>query len=85
MSPTDTPAEFLTVSEVAKLLRVERKTIYEAIRRDQLPGVIRLGRAIRIHAATLRAHLSGEARPHDDPPGPLISSCGADGLRPTKE
>jgi excisionase family DNA binding protein len=38
----------LTVDEVATLLRVDRKTIYEMIRRGELPGVRRIRRAIRV-------------------------------------
>lgn len=39
--------EILTADEVAKLLRVNRKTVYEAVHAGQLDGVIRLGRALR--------------------------------------
>lgn len=53
-SPPDrnTP-DFLTVEEAADLLRTDRKTVYMAIRRKQLPGVMRLGRSIRIRRADL--------------------------------
>lgn len=40
--------DVLTVDEAAALLRVNRKTLYEAIRLNQVPGILRLGRAIRI-------------------------------------
>jgi excisionase family DNA binding protein len=39
----------LTVDELAKVLRVDRKTVYNLIARGELPGVRRLGRAVRIH------------------------------------
>jgi excisionase family DNA binding protein len=39
--------EFLEADEVAALLRVDRKTIYEAARRGDIPGVIRIGRSLR--------------------------------------
>lgn len=42
---------FLTVDEAAALLRVNRKTLYEAIRLDQEPGVVRIGKALRIRRA----------------------------------
>jgi excisionase family DNA binding protein len=45
--------EMLTVDEAAALLRVNRKTVYEAIRRKQLPGVIHLGRTIRVSRSAL--------------------------------
>jgi excisionase family DNA binding protein len=45
----------MTVREVAELLRVEKKKIYEMVARDQLPGARRLGRLIRVsRAAVLR-------------------------------
>jgi excisionase family DNA binding protein len=37
----------LTVDEVAQLLRVNRKTVYELLTRGELPGGRRLGRAVR--------------------------------------
>jgi excisionase family DNA binding protein len=37
----------LTVDEVAALLRVNRKTVYELIGRGEIPGARRLGRALR--------------------------------------
>jgi len=52
----------LTVDEAAKLLRVNRKTVYDAIARKQLPGVRRLGRTIRIHRQTLLSWLAGQGR-----------------------
>jgi excisionase family DNA binding protein len=53
----------LTVDELARLLRVDRKTIYELVRRGELPGVRRLGRSVRIHRATVLAWLSeGQGR-----------------------
>jgi excisionase family DNA binding protein len=41
-------APVLTVDEVAALLRVERKTVYAAIQRTEIPGVRRIGSVIRI-------------------------------------
>lgn len=51
-------SEVLTVDEVADLLRVDRKTVYEAIRRRELPGVVRVGRAIRVSRVALEAWLA---------------------------
>ena len=59
MNETGAP-EVLTVDDVADLLRVDRKTVYEAIRQKQIPGVVHIGRAIRVHRATLEAWLRGE-------------------------
>lgn len=52
--------EVLTVDEAAALLRMDRKGVYEAIRRGQIPGVRRIGRVIRIHRGTLVAWLAGK-------------------------
>jgi len=54
-SESNARPDVMTVREAADLLRVERKKIYELVARDQLPGVRRLGRLIRIsRAAVLR-------------------------------
>jgi excisionase family DNA binding protein len=37
-----------TVAEVATLLRTSAWNVYEMIRRDEIPGVIRLGTKIRL-------------------------------------
>ena len=39
--------EFLKATEVAELLRVNRTTVYEAVQRDEIPGVVRIGRLLR--------------------------------------
>ena len=38
--------QFLTVDEVAALLRTSRKAIYAMVERGQLPGVTRIGRRL---------------------------------------
>jgi excisionase family DNA binding protein len=48
-----------SVEEAADLLGVGRGTLYEAIRRDEFPGVLRVGRRIRISTAALRRFLDG--------------------------
>ncbi len=57
MAPTfpgqqDAP-EVLTVEEAAALLRVNHKTLRDAIRRSEVPGVVRLGRVIRLSRTAL--------------------------------
>lgn len=55
--------DVLTVDETASLLRVNRKTVYELIQRGDLPGVRRVGRAVRIHRETvLRWLAEGQGR-----------------------
>jgi len=43
----------LTVPEVAELLRKPRNWTYEAVARGEIPGVIRLGRSIRVSRAAI--------------------------------
>jgi excisionase family DNA binding protein len=45
--------EVLTVKETAKVLRMSENSVYETVKRGQLPGVIRLGRTIRISRSVL--------------------------------
>ncbi|AGC44556.1 hypothetical protein MYSTI_03244 [Myxococcus stipitatus DSM 14675] len=61
-SQEDTPS-FLTVDEAAALLRVNRKTLYEAIRLGQVPGVVRIGRTLRILRAVLVGSPVGQGGP----------------------
>jgi excisionase family DNA binding protein len=59
-----TPPEVLTVDELADLMRMDRKSIYAAIQRKEIPGVRRLGKAIRIHRETvLRWLRDGQSAP----------------------
>lgn len=53
----------LTVDEAAAMLRVNRKTLYEAIRLGEVPGVVHVGRTIRIGRAALHAWISGVKKP----------------------
>ncbi|QSQ17200.1 helix-turn-helix domain-containing protein [Myxococcus landrumensis] len=56
------PPEFLTVDEAAALLRVNRKTLYEAIRLGQVPGVVRVGKSLRIRRTSLVESAQGKGR-----------------------
>jgi excisionase family DNA binding protein len=53
----------LTVEEAAALLRVNRKTLYEAVRLKQVPGVVRLGKVIRIGRLPLMTWINQPAPP----------------------
>jgi excisionase family DNA binding protein len=58
--PANQP-EMLTPDEAARLLRVNRKTVYAAIRANTLPGVLHLGpRAVRIRRSVLLGSLPGQ-------------------------
>ena len=56
------------VDEVAELLGCGRSTVYDAISRDELPGVLRLGRRVLISKAALHAALGLTDR---DEPGQM--------------
>lgn len=53
----------VNVDEAAELLRVDRKTLYAAIAQGHVPGVIRLGRSIRIGRAALIGWLAAGSSP----------------------
>ncbi|MFP2962531.1 helix-turn-helix domain-containing protein [Myxococcus sp. 1LA] len=61
-APSSGVPDFLTVEEAAALLRVNRKTLYESIRLGQLAGVVRIGKAVRIHRAALVECPTGKGR-----------------------
>lgn len=61
--PGASAPEFLTVEEAAALLRVNRKTLYESIRLGQVPGVLHLGRSIRIRRGVLLRWMPGHSGP----------------------
>nr|WP_071898369.1 helix-turn-helix domain-containing protein [Cystobacter ferrugineus] len=56
-------SEFLTVDEAAALLRVNRKTLYESIRRGEVPGVLHLGRSVRLRRSVLLSWTPGNSSP----------------------
>jgi excisionase family DNA binding protein len=43
----------LTANDVAELLRTSRKAIYAMVERNQLPGVIRIGRRVLVREDAL--------------------------------
>lgn len=51
------PIRYMTVDDVAGLLRVSRMTIYREIRALEL-GAVRVGRSIRIPVSALRDYLT---------------------------
>jgi excisionase family DNA binding protein len=54
-APTESPV--MTVNELAALLRVNRKSVYEAIARGEIPGVRRIGRSFRASREAVLAWL----------------------------
>jgi excisionase family DNA binding protein len=47
--PPAARAQFLTVAEVAALMRVSKMTVYRLVHNGELPAV-RVGRSFRVHA-----------------------------------
>lgn len=71
MSAANDPAEasvssefaVVTVEELAALLRVNRKTVYDALSRGEIPGARRVGTTYRIlRAAVIDWLSSGQGR-----------------------
>lgn len=55
-APTTSQSRFRTVSEVAKMLRVSKMTIYRLVKSGELPAV-KAGRGYRIREQDLRRYL----------------------------
>jgi excisionase family DNA binding protein len=49
-------AQFLTVAEVASLMRVSKMTVYRLVHNGELPAV-RVGRSFRVHAKAVHEML----------------------------
>ncbi len=45
----------MTVDEAAQTLRISRSRLYEMFARDEIPGVVRIGRSVRISRVALEA------------------------------
>ncbi len=60
----DRDAAVMKVDELAELIACGRRQTYEAIARGDVPGVIRIGRSIRVSRAAVDRWLAGE--PEDD-------------------
>ena len=61
LAPSSLPP-ILRAAEVACLLRVNRKTLYEAVQRKEVPGVIRIGRCLRFRRDALLQWLDSPQR-----------------------
>jgi excisionase family DNA binding protein len=65
----------LTIDEAARLLRVNRKTLYELASKGRLPGTRRVGRIIRVDRDELLAWMKGQSSVLDSPSkGRVVSS-----------
>ena len=59
MSPNESRSRFVTVSEVAALLRVSNMTVYRLVQAGQLPAV-RVGRSYRIREEDVDRYLGAQ-------------------------
>lgn len=50
----------ISVPAAGKLLGIGRNAAYEAVKRDELPGVIKIGKRILVSRAALERMLNGE-------------------------
>ncbi|MGV9825872.1 MULTISPECIES: helix-turn-helix domain-containing protein [unclassified Gordonia (in: high G+C Gram-positive bacteria)] len=53
---TGSGSQFLTVAEVASLMRVSKMTVYRLVHNGELPAV-RVGRSFRVHAKAVHDYL----------------------------
>ncbi|WP_018177296.1 helix-turn-helix domain-containing protein [Jongsikchunia kroppenstedtii] len=56
VGPTGDGKQFLTVAEVAALMRVSKMTVYRLIKSGELPAV-QVGRSFRIHSKAVDDYL----------------------------
>jgi len=52
-------AALMTVAEAAEILKLKKWRVYELCRQDAIPGVVRIGRQIRIQRTKLAAFIEG--------------------------
>ena len=62
-APAPTLPMFVSCDELADILRVNRKSIYSAAKRGEIPGVRRIGKTIRFHTASVLAWFAASTRP----------------------
>jgi excisionase family DNA binding protein len=56
--PGVTPVQFLTVAEVAAMMRVSKMTVYRLVHNGELPAV-RVGKSFRVPEKAVHAYLEG--------------------------
>jgi len=52
-TPETTPRLLLRDREAAELMSISREKAYLMIRSGEMPGIVRIGRSVRIHRPTL--------------------------------
>ena len=63
---TDRDAAVIRVEDLAARLDIGRRAAYEAVARGDVPGVIRIGRSIRISRQAVDRWLAGEPEDGDE-------------------
>ncbi|WP_027019279.1 helix-turn-helix domain-containing protein [Corynebacterium sputi] len=51
---------FLTVAEVAEIMRVSKMTVYRLVHSEELPAV-RVGRSFRVHESAVNEYLDSSS------------------------
>ena len=59
VKPDESPSRFVTVAEVAGLLRVSNMTVYRLVQSGQLPAV-RIGRSYRLRQEDVDKYLADQ-------------------------
>jgi len=59
-STQTTEKVLLRIEEAAIMLSLGRAKAYQMAQRGELPGVVRIGRSVRISAAALRSWIDGQ-------------------------
>ncbi len=59
----DTEHEYLKVPEVAEILRIARGRAYELVACGTIPGVVKIGRSIRVNREELNRWLEDRRYP----------------------
>jgi excisionase family DNA binding protein len=72
MSGAESRVRYLTVAEVAEIMRVSRMTVYRLVHGAELPAV-RVGRSFRVPQDALDAYLAASSVEHDEGEGRLSS------------
>ncbi len=65
-----TEEEFLTIPEVATLLRIGQRTTYDLARRGKLGGAIKVGSQWRVELRAFRQWVADSERLHHTGPAP---------------
>lgn len=50
----------LTTGEAARALRISRSRLYEMLARNEIPGVVRIGRSVRIRRQSLEEWVNSQ-------------------------